>query len=281
MADKQKKSAVICRILRYIRAYWTQVMLSLLLAVVSVAASLAIPVLVGNAIDFMLEAGRVDFGKISMYLCAVFACTGISAAAQWLMSQINNRITFRVSRDIRNEAFRHIQKLPLSYLDKFSQGDIVSRIIVDVDTFADGLLLGFTQFFTGVITILGTLLFMLFTSWQIALVVVLVTPLSLLVAGFIAKSTYDMFGAQTAARGAQTAIIDETVGGMKVVQAFGHERVSLETFDKSNGELERTSLRAIFFSSLTNPSTRFVNSLVYAGVGLVAAVSRWVILPAF
>ena len=272
MADKQTKSAVICRILRYIRKYRVFVCLSLLLAVVSVVGSLAIPVLVGSAIDFMIETGRVDFGKVSMYLCAVLACTGISAFAQWLMSQMNNRITFRVSRDIRNEAFRHIQKLPLSYLDQFSQGDIVSRVIVDVDTFADGLLMGFTQFFTGVITILGTLLFMLVTSWQIALVVVFVTPLSLLVASFIAKSTYNMFKTQTEARGVQTALIDETVGGIKVVQAFGHEKASLEAFDKSNEVLEKSALKAIFFSSLTNPSTRFVNSLVYAGVGLVGAL---------
>jgi len=240
--------------------------------VVSVVSSLAIPVLVGSTIDFMIEADRVDFGKVSMYLCTVLLCTGVCALSQWLMSQMNNRITFRVSRDIRNEAFRHIQKLPLSYLDQFSQGDIVSRVIVDVDTFADGLLMGFTQFFTGVLTILGTLLFMLITSWQIALVVVLVTPLSLLVASFIAKSTYNMFRTQTEARGAQTALIDETVGGIKVVQAFGHEKTSLEVFDKSNELLEKSSLKAIFFSSLTNPSTRFVNSLVYAGVGLVGAL---------
>ena len=226
----------------------------------------------GNAIDYMIEAGKVDFGKVSFYLTAVLICTGISAVSHWLMSQMNNRITYRVSRDIRNEAFRHIQKLPLSYLDKFSRGDIVSRVIVDVDTFSDGLLMGFTQFFSGVMTILGTLLFMLFTSWQIALVVVFITPLSLLVANFIAKSTYDMFKAQTASRGKQTAIIDETVGGLKVVQAFGHEEASLAQFDKSNAELEKYSLRAIFFSSLTNPSTRFVNSLVYAGVGVVGAI---------
>ena len=238
MADKQKKSAVIGRILRYIRKYLILVSLSLLLAVFSVAFSLAIPVLVGNAIDYMIEAGKVDFGKVSFYLTAVLICTGISAVSHWLMSQMNNRITYRVSRDIRNEAFRHIQKLPLSYLDKFSRGDIVSRVIVDVDTFSDGLLMGFTQFFSGVMTILGTLLFMLFTSWQIALVVVFITPLSLLVANFIAKSTYDMFKAQTASRGKQTAIIDETVGGLKVVQAFGHEEASLAQFDKSNAELD-------------------------------------------
>ncbi len=272
MADKKNKNAVIGRILQYIRAYWGLVCLSLLLAVVSVISSLAIPVLVGNAIDYMIEIGRVDFEKVALYLTVSLACTGISVAAHWLMSQMNNRITYRVSRDIRDAAFRHIQKLPLSYLDKFSQGDIVSRVIVDVDTFADGLLMGFTQFFSGAITILGTLLFMLFTSWQIALVVVLVTPLSLLAARFIARSTYDMFKTQTAARGRQTSLIDETVGGIKVVQAFGHEAVSLAEFEKSNAELEKTSLRAIFFSSLTNPATRFVNSLVYAGVGLVGAL---------
>ncbi len=272
MADNQKKSAAICRILVYIRKYWAFVGLSLLLAVVSVAASLAIPVLVGNAIDHMLEAGKVDFDKVGKYLTAVLICTFVSGFAHWLMSQMNNRITYRVSRDIRNEAFTHIQKLPLSYLDKFSQGDLVSRIVADVDTFTDGLLMGFTQFFSGVMTILGTLLFMLVTSWQIALVVVLITPLSLLVANFIAKSTYNMFQAQTASRGKQTAIIDETVGGIKVVQAFGHEEASLNQFDTANQEYEKCSLRAIFFSSLTNPSTRFVNSLVYAGVGLSGAL---------
>lgn len=272
MTNNQKKSTVIVRILRYIRSYWVLVCLSLFLAVVSVVSSLAIPVLVGNAIDYTIEAGQVDFEKIALFLLISLICTGISTSAHWLMSQMNNRITYRVSRDIRDSAFRHIQKLPLSYLDRFSQGDIVSRVIVDVDTFADGLLMGFTQFFSGVITILGTLLFMLVTSWQIALVVVLVTPLSLLVAKFIAQRTYDMFKAQTAARGRQTALIDETVGGIKVVQAFGHEDASLEAFNLSNEELEKTSLRAIFFSSLTNPATRFVNALVYAGVAFAGAL---------
>lgn len=269
---KQKQDSAIRRILLYIRKYWFFVGMSLLLAVVSVAVSLAIPVLVGNAIDHMLEAGKVDFDKVGQYLIAVLICTFISGFAHWLMSQMNNRITYRVSRDIRNEAFRHIQKLPLSYLDKFPQGDLVSRVVADVDTFSDGLLMGFTQFFSGVMTILGTLLFMLVTSWQIALVVVLITPLSLVVASFIAKSTYNMFQAQTVSRGKQTAIIGETVGGIKVVQAFGHEAASLAQFDAANEEYEKCSLRAIFFSSLTNPSTRFVNSLVYAGVGLSGAL---------
>jgi ATP-binding cassette subfamily B protein len=272
MTNNQKKSTVIVRILRYIRSYWVLVCMSLFLAVVSVVSSLAIPVLVGNAIDYTVEAGQVDFEKIGLFLLVSLICTGISTSAHWLMSQMNNRITYRVSRDIRDAAFRHIQRLPLCYLDRFSQGDIVSRVIVDVDTFADGLLMGFTQFFSGVITILGTLLFMLVTSWQIALVVVLVTPLSLLVAKFIAQRTYDMFKAQTAARGRQTALIDETVGGIKVVQAFGHEDASLEAFNLSNEELEKTSLRAIFFSSLTNPATRFVNALVYAGVAFAGAL---------
>ncbi len=272
MADNQKQSAVLHRVLLYIRKYWGFVCLSLLLAVVSVAASLAIPVFVGNAIDYMLEAGKVDFEKVSFYLVAVLTCTLVSGCAHWLMSQMNNAITYRVSRDIRNDAFDHIQKLPLSYLDRFSKGDIVSRVVVDVDTFSDGLLMGFTQFFSGVMTILGTLLFMLATSWQIALVVVFVTPLSLLVAKYIAKSTYDMFKAQTASRGRQTAIIDETVGGIKVVQAFAHESASLKQFDEANDELKKYSLRAIFFSSLTNPSTRFIYALVYAGVGLVGAL---------
>ncbi|MBE6983721.1 MAG: ABC transporter ATP-binding protein [Ruminococcaceae bacterium] len=272
MADKQKKSAVIVQILRYIRTYWALVCLSLLLAVVSVVSSLAIPVLVGYAIDYMIEAGKVDFEMVGLFLIISLICTGISAFAHWLMSQMNNRITYRVSRDIRNAAFRHVQKLPLSYLDRFSQGDIVSRVIVDVDTFADGLLVGFTQLFSGIMTILGTLLFMLFTNWQIALVVVLVTPLSLLVAKFIAQRTYDMFKAQTAARGRQTALIDETVGGIKVVQAFGHEDASLEAFNLSNEELKKTSMRATFFSSLTNPATRFVNALVYAGVAFAGAL---------
>ena len=269
---KQKQSNAIGRIALYIRKYWAFVGFSLLLAVVSVATSLVIPVLVGNAIDYMVEAGRVDFDMVGKYLLAVLVCTLVSGFAHWLMSQMNNRITYRVSRDIRIAAFKHIQKLPLSYLDKFSQGDLVSRIVADVDTFSDGLLMGFTQFFSGVMTILGTLLFMLITSWQIALVVVFITPLSLVVASFIAKSTYNMFQAQTASRGKQTAIIDETVGGIKVVQAFGHEEASLKQFDEANNELEKCSLRAIFFSSLTNPSTRFVNSLVYAGVGLSGAL---------
>ncbi len=266
------RKAILTRVLLRIRKYWAGVIFSLLLALISVACSLAIPVLVGYAIDAMIGQGNVDFQIVGKFLVAVGICAGVSALCQYLMSEMNNRITYRVARDIRNDAFAHLQKLPLSYLDKLPQGDIVSRVVADVDTFADGLLMGFTQFFTGIITILGTLLFMLFTSWQIALVVVVVTPLSLVVASFIAKSTYDMFKAQSAARAKQTVLMDETVGEMKLVQAFGHEDQSLRDFDETNEELEKTSLRAIFFSSLTNPSTRFVNSLVYAGVGLTGAL---------
>ncbi len=266
------RKAILTRVLLRIRKYWAGVIFSLLLALISVACSLAIPVLVGYAIDAMIAEGNVDFQIVGKFLVAVGICAGVSALCQYLMSEMNNRITYRVARDIRNDAFAHLQKLPLSYLDKLPQGDIVSRVVADVDTFADGLLMGFTQFFTGIITILGTLLFMLFTSWQIALVVVVVTPLSLVVASFIAKSTYDMFKAQSAARAKQTALMDETVGEIKLVQAFGHEEQSLRDFDETNEELEKTSLRAIFFSSLTNPSTRFVNSLVYAGVGLTGAL---------
>ena len=234
--------------------------------------TLYIPILVGEAIDCIIEAGKVDFTAMAGYLRGVLICALIAAVSQWVMNEINNRITFRVTRDIRDEAFRHIQVLPLSYLDRQSQGDVVSRVIADVDTFADGLLMGFTQLFTGVMTILGTLFFMVRISWKIALVVIVITPLSLLVANFIAKSTHDMFKLQSVTRGEQTALIDENIGQMKLVQAFGHERESMEAFDEVNARLQKCSLKAIFFSSLTNPSTRFVNSVVYAGVGLTGAL---------
>jgi len=244
----------------------------LLLATLQVAMTLYIPILVGNAIDCIVDTGRVDFETMSFYLGRVILCTAAAALAQWVMSEINNYVTFRVTRDIRNEAFSHIQVLPLSYLDAHPQGDLVSRVVSDVDTFADGLLMGFTQLFTGVMTIAGTLVFMLRISVPVALVVIVITPLSLVVANFIANKTYSMFKLQSATRGEQTALIDETIGGMKLVQAFGHEQVSLEQFDEINDRLEKASLRAIFFSSLTNPCTRFVNSVVYAGVGLTGAL---------
>ena len=263
---------VLKKVLRRIRRYWGSLIASLILATIYVVMTLYIPILVGSAIDCIVEAGRVDFAAMAGYLRGVVICAGVAAAAQWLMSELNNRMTYQVTRDIRNEAFRHIQKLPLSYLDAHPHGDIVSRVIADVDTFADGLLMGFTQLFTGIMTILGTLLFMLRIHWGIALVVVCITPLSLLVANFIATRTYSMFRLQTVTRGEQTGLIDETIGNIKVVRAFGHENASMEQFDEINERLQKASLKAIFFSSLVNPCTRFVNSVVYAGVGLTGAL---------
>ncbi len=264
--------AVLKKVLHRIRRYWPGLIASLALATLYVVMTLYIPILVGNAIDCIVDAGRVDFALMGAHLGNVVICAIVAALAQWLMSEINNRMTYNVTRDIRNEAFRHIQVLPLSYLDKHPQGDVVSRVIADVDTFADGLLMGFTQLFTGVMTILGTLVFMLRIHWGTALVVVCITPLSLVVANFIATRTYSMFKLQTVTRGEQTGLIDETIGNIKVVQAFGHEAASMEQFDEINGRLQNASLRAIFFSSLVNPSTRFVNSVVYAGVGLTGAL---------
>ena len=266
------QNVVLKKVIHRIRPYGAAMCTSLLLAMLQVAMTLYIPILVGNAIDCIVEAGQVEFETMAFYLGKVLLCTGIAALAQWIMSEINNYVTFRVTRDIRNEAFSHIQVLPLSYLDSHPQGDLVSRVISDVDTFADGLLMGFTQLFTGVMTIVGTLVFMLRISVPVALVVIVITPLSLIVANFIANKTYSMFKLQSATRGEQTALIDETIGAMKLVQAFGHEEDSLEQFDEINDRLEKASLRAIFFSSLTNPCTRFVNSVVYAGVGLTGAL---------
>ena len=272
MAKIVSQKAVIGKILKRIRHQWPALILSLMLATVYVAMSLYIPILVGNAIDCIIDMGRVDFAAMWVYLRNVAICAAIAGLSQWVMNEVNNRMTYQITRNIRNEAFAHIQTLPLSYLDKHSQGDIVSRVISDVDTFADGLLMGFTQLFTGVMTIVGTLLIMLSIHWGIALVVVCITPLSLLVANFIAKSTYSMFRVQTQTRGEQTGLIDESVGNIKVIRAFGHEKATMEQFDEINGRLKKASLRAIFFSSLTNPCTRFVNSVVYAGVGLTGAL---------
>ena len=260
------------KVLRRVRPYWAALIGSMLLALLHVAMTLIIPILVGNAVDCIVDTGNVWYEPMWMNLVMICICTAIAAVSQWVMSEINNYVTFRVSRDIRNEAFRHIQVLPLSYLDAHPQGDLVSRCVADVDTFADGLLMGFTQLFTGVMTIAGTLLIMLTINWKIALVVILITPLSLVVANFIASRTFSMFRAQTVTRGEQTALIDETIGNMKLVRAFGHEDESMEAFDAINERLEKASLKAIFFSSLTNPCTRFVNSVVYAGVGLTGAL---------
>ena len=269
MADQMH---ILKKVLRRIRKHWAALIASVLLALVYVYMTLYIPILVGEAIDCIVDAGKVDFLLMSVYLRRIAICAGVAALAQWIMSELGNRMTYRVTRDIRNEAFAHMQNLPLSYLDKHPHGDIVSRIIADVDTFADGLLMGFTQLFTGMMTIFGTLLFMLKIHWGIALVVVCITPLSLLVASFIAKRTYSMFRLQTVTRGEQTGLIDETIGNIKVVRAFGHEKASVEQFDEINDRLQKASLRAIFFSSLVNPCTRFVNSVVYAGVGLTGAL---------
>ena len=272
MSDKKGQGTILKKVLLRLRPYWSAMAASIVLATVSVAMSLYIPILVGEAIDYIIDAGKVDFEAMGVKLLGVAVCAGVSALAQWLMSVMNNRVTYRVTRDIRNEAFRHIQSLPLRYLDRHPHGDVVSRVVSDVDSFADGLLMGFTQLFTGVMTIVGTLILMLSISWQIALVVICITPVSLLVANYIARSTYSMFQLQTKTKGEQTAAIDETLGNLKVVKAFGHEGVSLAEFCEVNDRLEKCSLRAIFFSSLVNPSTRFVNSLVYAGVALVGAL---------
>ena len=268
----KNQSATLKKVLRYVRPYRFALIGSLLLALLFVVMSLYIPILVGEAIDFIIGQNEVFFDAMAVKLFQVGLCAAIAALAQWLMSQINNFVTFRVTRDIRDEAFRHIQVLPLSYLDSHPQGDTVSRVISDVDTFADGLLMGFTQLFTGVMTIAGTLILMLTIRPSVALVVIIITPLSLVVANFIATRTYSMFRLQSSTRGEQTALIDETIGEMKLVRAFGQEETLLEQFDEINGRLETCSLRAIFFSSMTNPATRFVNSMVYAAVALVGAL---------
>ena len=268
----RENKVVISKVLRRVKPYWGHLILSLLLALLYVAMSLYIPVLVGGAIDGIIGKGKVQFEWVVQNLALVAVCAAVAGVAQWVMNQLNNHVTFRITRDIREEAFEHIQVLPLSYLDSHPQGDLVSRVVSDVDTFADGLLMGFTQLFTGVMTIVGTLVFMLRISLPVALVVIVVTPLSLVVANFIARRTHSMFSAQAQSRGAQTALIDETIGNLKLVRAFGHEADSMEAFDEINAELEKNALKAIFFSSLTNPATRFVNSVVYAGVGLVGAL---------
>ena len=271
MADATQTSTL-KKVLRRLKPHTFAIVLSLISAAVSVVMSLYIPVLIGRAIDCIVEAGKVEFSLMKGYLMGVAICALAAGIVQWGMREINNRITFQVTRDIRNEAFRHIQVLPLSYLDQHPQGDLVSRVIADVDTFADGLLMGFTQFFSGVMTILGTLIIMLSIHPIIAVVVILVTPLSLVVAGFIAKRTYSMFTLQSSTRGELTGLVDEAIGQIKVVRAFGHEAASLEKFDEVNGRLDKASLQAVFFSSLTNPCTRFVNSVVYALVALTGAL---------
>ena len=268
----EQRKATLRRVLEKIRPYRFFVGCSLIVAAVSVAAHLYIPILCGSAIDLMLGKGRVDFAGVMQIIMQIVAVAILAAFAQWLLSVCNNRITFSVSRDLRNAALRKIQTLPLSYLDSHPSGDIVSRMIADVDTFADGLLMGFTQLFSGLLTIFGTLLFMLWENVPITLVVVCITPLSLMVASFLAKRSYKYFQGQSTVRGEQTALVNEMIEGQKVVQAFGHEAESLAAFDEVNTRLQDVSLKAIFFSSMTNPATRFVNNIVYAGVGLVGAI---------
>ena len=268
----EQRKATLRRVLKKIRPYYFFVGCSLIVAAVSVAAQLYIPILCGSAIDLMLGKGRVDFAGVMQIIVQIVAVAILAAFAQWLLSVCNNRITFSVSRDLRNAALRKIQTLPLSYLDSHPSGDIVSRMIADVDTFADGLLMGFTQLFSGLLTIFGTLLFMLWENVPITLVVVCITPLSLVVASFLAKRSYKYFQGQSTVRGEQTALVNEMIEGQKVVQAFGHEAESLASFDEVNTRLQDVSLKAIFFSSMTNPATRFVNNIVYAGVGLVGAI---------
>lgn len=272
-AKKQQKKDTLIKVLKHIKRYRLLMILSIIFAAITVALTLYLPIIIGDAIDLIIGKGKVDFEGIFVLLVKIAVLSGATGLIQWLMNTINNKVTFHVIRDIRDEAFRRIEILPLKYIDKHSYGEIVSRVIADVDQFADGLLMGFTQLFTGVMTILGTLAFMVYIDWRIAMVVVLLTPLSLFVARFIANRTYSMFSLQSEVRGEQTALIDEMIGNQKVVQAFSHEEESLARFDEINERLEKCSLRATFFSSITNPSTRFVNSLVYAGVGLTGALS--------
>ncbi len=266
-----QQKATLVKVLRYIRRYWLYLGISVFLAAVTVALTLYLPILTGRAVDLILGAGRVDFDGIFRILRDMSVIILFTAAAQWIMNACNNKITYNVIRDIRREAFEKIERLPLKYIDAHSYGEVVSRVIADVDQFADGLLMGFTQFFTGIVTIFGTLVFMLTISVRITVAVVVITPVSLFVAAFIARRTFDMFRLQSETRGEQTAFIEEMIGNQKVVQAFSHEKEAQEQFDEINGRLQKYSLRAIFFSSITNPATRFVNSLVYATVGVVGA----------
>ena len=263
---------MIMRIWKHIRKYWFYIVCSLIFAALSVASQLYVPILTGNAIDHMIGVGKVDFAGVAAIVRVIVAATAVTAISQWIFGICNNKITYNVSRDLRNAAIAKIQRLPVSYLDAHPTGDLVSRVIADVEQFADGLLMGFTQFFTGVLTILGTLGFMLYVNVPITLVVVCVTPLSFIVAGFIAKKTYRNFHMQTEVRGEQTAFINEMIEGQKVVQAFCHEKENVDQFDEMNERLQKASLKAIFFSSITNPATRFVNNVVYAGVALVGAL---------
>ncbi len=267
----KRKRTVVKRVLQAIGKYKIWLAASLVLALLTVALTLYAPILVGDAIDYILGPGDVEFAALCSLLARIAAIVGATSLLQWAMNLCNNRITYRVVMDVRTAAFDHLERLPLKYIDSHSQGDIVSRLVADVDQFSDGLLMGFTQLFTGVMTILGTLLFMLSIHVKITLVVVLITPISLLVAGFIARRTHSMFLLQSGTRGELTGLIDEMAGNQKLVQAFSYEQESVARFEEINQRLQKHSLKAIFFSSITNPATRFVNGLVYAGVGIAGA----------
>ena len=269
---KKSNFSSVKRVLSYIKRYTPLLIISILLSIATVVCTLYIPIVIGEAIDYIVDKGQVDFDTVFSLLLRVGILALAVALLQWIMNMINNKITYNVSRDVRNEAFDNLEALPISYIDSHKSGEIVSRIISDVDQLAEGLLMGFTQFFTGVATIIGTLVFMLVLSPIITVVVVVLTPLSLVVASFISKRTYSLFKFQSEAKARQTAVINENIGNLKVVKAFSHEDESLEDFDKTNEELKKTSVKAIFFSSLVNPTTRFVNALVYAGVALVGAL---------
>ena len=271
--SQKTSSQTVKKVIIRIKKYWVFLILSIIMATITVASSLYVPILVGNAIDYIIGPSNVNFRLIAQILAEIGVVIGITALSQWIMNICNNKITYHVTRDIRDEAIEKIEHLPLKYIDGHSYGEIVSRVIADVDQFADGLLMGFTQFFSGVMTILGTLGFMLSINVKITLVVVLITPVSFFVASFIAKRTYKMFKLQSETRGEQTALIDEMIGGQKVVSAYCHEEEAVRQFDEINDRLQKYSLNAIFFSSITNPSTRFVNSLVYAGAAVTGAIS--------
>ena len=270
---RSEQSETLKKVLRYLKRYWFFLALSFGLAAITVASTLYIPLLTGDAVDCVIGKGQVDFTGVFAVLKRMVMVIGVTAVAQWGMNICNNKMTYQIVRDIRNEAFAKLEILPLKYLDGHPSGEVVSRIIADVDQFADGLLMGFTQLFTGVLTIVGTIGFMLSVNVGITLVVLLITPVSMIVTSFIAKKTFTMFRLQSEARGEQTALIDEMIGNQKVVQAFGHEKDAMEQFGEINERLRKYSLRAIFFSSITNPSTRFVNSLVYTGVGVTGALA--------
>ena len=267
------QKSVLKKVLAYIKKYNIYMILSIIAATITVVSTLYFPILTGDAVDMIISKGNVDFVQIKKIIVKMLIVIVVTAIAQWIMNVSNNKMAYAVVKDIREKAFRKLQNLPLKYIDSNSYGDIVSRIVADVDQFSDGLLMGFTQLFTGVITIFGTLLFMFTINVRITLVVIVITPLSLVVASFIAKSTYNMFKEQSVTRGEQTSFIEEMIGNQKIVQAFGHEDEAIEKFDEINKRLEKCSLKAIFFSSTTNPSTRFINGLVYTAVGFTGALS--------